>query len=239
MLNRVLITGSSRGIGRAIALRLGKAGYKVAINARSDSDELRSLENELGESFGGKLIFDVSDTEQSRKIITDDIEKNGAFYAIILNAGITADNTFVALSEDEWKGVIDVNLHSFYNVLNPSLMPLIRTKKPGRVVAITSVSGVIGNRGQSNYAASKAGVDGAIKSLAIELASRNITVNSIACGVIQTDMTSDINEDFIKFAVPAKRAGSVDEVSGVVEFLLSKDASYITRQVIGVNGGLC
>ena len=239
MLNRVLITGSSRGIGRAIALRLGKAGYRVVINARSDSDELKSLENELGESFDNKLIFDVSDTEQSRKVITDDIEKNGAFYAIILNAGITADNTFVALSEDEWKGVIDVNLHSFYNVLNPSLMPLIRTKKPGRVVAITSVSGVIGNRGQSNYAASKAGVDGAIKSLAIELASRNITVNSIACGVIQTDMTSDINEDFIEFAVPAKRAGSVDEVSGVVEFLLSKDASSITRQVIGVNGGLC
>ena len=209
MLNRVLITGSSRGIGRAIALRLGKAGYRVVINARSDSDELKSLENELGESFDNKLIFDVSDTKQSRKVITDDIEKNGAFYAIILNAGITADNTFVALSEDEWKGGIDVNLHSFYNVLNPSLMPLIRTKKPGRVVAITSVSGVIGNRGQSNYAASKAGVDGAIKSLAIELASRNITVNSIACGVIQTDMTREINEDFIKFAVPAKRAGSV------------------------------
>ena len=117
MLNRVLITGSSRGIGRAIALRLGKAGYRVVINARSDSDELKSLENELGESFDNKLIFDVSDTKQSRKVITDDIEKNGAFYAIILNAGITADNTFVALSEDEWKGVIDVNLHSFYNVL--------------------------------------------------------------------------------------------------------------------------
>ncbi|KEA45223.1 3-ketoacyl-ACP reductase [Campylobacter mucosalis] len=239
MQNRVLITGSSRGIGRAIALRLAKAGYKVTINARKDSDELKSLQNELGENFSSKLIFDVSDTQKSREAITDDIEQNGAYYAIILNAGITADNTFVALSEDEWKGVIDVNLHSFYNVLNPSLMPLIRTKKPGRVVAITSVSGVIGNRGQSNYAASKAGVDGAIKSLAIELASRNITVNSVACGVIQTDMTENINEDFIKFAVPAKRAGSVDEVSGVVEFLLSKDASYITRQVIGVNGGLC
>ncbi|MCD8213232.1 MAG: 3-oxoacyl-ACP reductase FabG [Campylobacter sp.] len=236
---RVLVTGCARGIGRGIATTLAKAGYKIACNARRKSDELNSLKDELGENFSSELIFDVSNTAQAREKIGADIDKNGAYYAIILNAGITSDNTFVALGENEWKGVIDVNLNSFYNVLNPALMPLIRTKKPGRVVAISSVSGVIGNRGQSNYAASKAGLDGAVKSLAVELASRNITVNSVACGVIQTDMTSEINEDFIKFSVPAKRAGRVEEVASVVKFLLSDGASYITRQIIGVNGGLC
>ncbi|MGG7074429.1 3-oxoacyl-ACP reductase FabG [Campylobacter sp. 9BO] len=236
---RVLITGCSRGIGRGIALCLAKAGYKIVCNARRKSDELEHLKTELGKNFSADLIFDVSDTVAAKEQITDDIEQNGAYYGVVLNAGIISDNTFVALSDDEWKDVINVNLHSFYNVLHPALMPMIRLKRPGRIVAISSVSGVIGNRGQSNYAASKGGLDAAIKSLAIELASRNITVNSIACGVIQTDMTSEINEDFIKFAVPARRAGRVDEVSGVVEFLLSDSASYITRQVIGVNGGLC
>ena len=188
----------------------------------SDYDE-ESLDvaNEGGIDWESYFKKDINDEEFDKVIITT----GGLSYP---KTGSTGIGYFLA----------SFFVHNIVP-LNPSLMPLIRTKKPGRVVAITSVSGVIGNRGQSNYAASKAGVDGAIKSLAIELASRNITVNSIACGVIQTDMTSEINEDFIKFAVPAKRAGSVDEVSGVVEFLLSKDASYITRQVIGVNGGLC
>lgn len=236
---RVLITGCSRGIGAGVARQLASAGYSVVCNARRDSAQLDNLIASLGESFSSKLIFDVSDTKAAKLAIEDDVASNGAYYGIVLNAGITADNTFVALSEDEWKGVIDTNLHSFYNVLNPALMPIIRTKKPARIVAITSVSGVIGNRGQSNYAASKAGLDAAIKSLAVELASRNITANSVACGVIETDMTQDIDENFIKNAVPAKRAGRIDEVAAVVEFLLSEKASYITRQIIGVNGGLC
>lgn len=239
MAKRVLITGCSRGIGRGLALGLAKAGYEIACNARQENNEFKELIKELGDKFSSSLIFDVSDTARARECIENDINTNGAYYGIILNAGITADNTFVALSQSEWSGVIDTNLNSFYNVLSPALMPMIRTKSPGRIIAISSVSGVIGNRGQSNYAASKGGLDAAIKSLAIELASRNITANSIACGVIDTDMSKDINKEFIKFAVPAKRAGRIDEVVGVVEFLLSEKASYITRQVIGVNGGLC
>lgn len=238
---RVLITGVSRGIGKEIALRLARAGYKIACNVRSLNEDFLNLKDELVKlnAFSSQLIFDVSNTKSAKEIITKDIENFGSYYAIILNAGIIKDNTFVGLSEEEWKSVIDINLNSFYNVLNPALMAMIRAKKGGRVVAISSVSAVMGNRGQSNYAASKAGLDAAIKSLAIELASRNITANSVSCGVIQTDMTKDINEDFIKLAVPAKRAGKVSEVSALVEFLLSEDASYITRQIIGVNGGLC
>lgn len=236
---RVLITGCTRGIGRALALYLAKSGYKIACNARQSGDELESLKNELGENFSSSLIFDVADTKGAKSAIDADIERYGAYYGVILNAGITADNTFVALSNSEWRDVIDVNLNSFYNVLNPALMPMIRAKKPARIVAITSVSGVIGNRGQSNYAASKAGLDAAIKSLAVELASRNITANSVACGLIKTDMTKDIDDEFIRTNIPARRAGHVDEVAALVKFLLSDEAGYITRQVIGVNGGLC
>ena len=240
MSKRVLITGSSRGIGASIARRLADDEYEVVLHARSKSDELLKMASELGAKF---MTFDVADTAAAKEAIEADMEANGVYYGVILNAGITRDNTFVGLSDEEWFDVIDVNLNGFYNVLRPALMPMIRARKPARIVTLSSVSGVIGNRGQVNYSASKAGIIGASKALAVELASRGITVNCVAPGLIKTDMSEEIlNSDFLDEVlkvIPAKRAGEADEVAGLVKFLLSGEANYITRQVIGVNGGLC
>ncbi|MDA3062905.1 MULTISPECIES: 3-oxoacyl-ACP reductase FabG [unclassified Campylobacter] len=241
MNKRVLITGSSAGIGKACALRLAKAGYEVVLHGRNLVN-LQAVADEICKFSAKKpeiLIFDVADTEGAKEILTKDLQ-NGVYYGVILNAGITRDNTFAGFEEIEWKSVIDTNLNSFYNVLNPVLMPMIRAKKPARIIVMSSVSGIMGNRGQSNYAASKAGLIAAAKSLAIELASRKITVNCIAPGLIDTAMTDlgELKDEIIK-QIPARRIGEADEVAALAEFLLSENASYITRQVIGVNGGLC
>lgn len=230
---KVLITGSSRGIGEACARELANAGYEVILHGKSKSENLEKLSKELNAK---SLIFDISNTAQCREVLSAELGEN-ALWGVVLNAGITQDGTFAALSENEWKSVIETNLNSFFNVLNPLILPMAR-KREGRIVVMSSVS-AFGNRGQSNYAASKAGLIGAAKSLAIELAARGICVNVVAPGAIKTDMLSeDLPLDSIKKAIPFGRFGEAREVAALVKFLLSEEASYISKQVIGVNGAM-
>lgn len=236
---KILITGASGGIGRAIALDCAKAGYYVICHYNHGKEKAESLLKEIKEKGGnGELIqFDITDRNDCRTKLEALTEVHGALWGIINNAGITKDNTFAGLSGEDWDSVVHTNLDSFYNVLNPLVMPLARKKK-GRIITIASVSGIMGNRGQTNYSASKAGIIGATKALATELASRSITVNCIAPGLIETDMIKDAPQEMIMQTIPMKRAGKPEEVSALAVFLLSEAAGYITRQVISVNGGL-
>ena len=240
MTDTVLVTGSSRGLGRAIAVTLAKQGFTVVVHCRSGMDkaeETLALVREAG-SDGRILQFDVADREQCRTVLEQDMEAHGAYYGVVCNAGITRDGAFPALTEDDWDSVIHTNLDGFYNVLQPITMPMVRRRKPGRIVTLASVSGLIGNRGQVNYSASKAGIIGATKALALELAKRKITVNCVAPGLIDTDILDDVPvEDIVKM-IPANRVGQPEEVAALVGFLMSEGAAYITRQVISVNGGL-
>lgn len=239
---RILVTGASRGIGRAIASALATdpARHIVAhcvndlVGAEQTCTEIRKRA-----ASASCLQFDISDREQTRAALEQELKTNGAFYGVVLNAGVTADGIFPSLTGEAWDKVIRTNLDGFYNVLAPLVMPMIRRRKPGRIVSISSASGQIGNRGQSNYSAAKAGIIGATKALALELASRKITVNCVAPGFIATDMTEDLPMEEMLKAIPMQRAGEPQEVAGAVKFLMSVEASYITRQVIAVNGGLC
>lgn len=237
---RILVTGSSRGIGKAIALQLAEAGFAVTVHCRSGLAAAEAVVAEIIARQGQATLlpFDVCERDQVKKILLEDIEKNGAYYGVVCNAGIARDNAFPALTEEDWDQVISTSLDGFYNVVHPLTMPMVRTRQGGRIVTIASVSGVIGNRGQVNYSAAKAGVIGATKALAIELASRKITVNCVAPGLIETEMTADVPLDEALKMIPMQRVGSVDEVAAVVRFLCSDAAAYVTRQVIGVNGGI-
>ncbi|NNH26110.1 3-ketoacyl-ACP reductase FabG2 [Acinetobacter terrestris] len=240
MSRRILVTGSSRGIGKAIALQLAQSGFDVTVHARSRQQEAAQVVQEiqaLGQSSHA-LLFDVNDRENVMQLLEQDVAEHGAFYGVVLNAGLTRDAAFPALTDNDWDEVISTSLDGFYNVLKPLVMPMIRLKQGGRIVTMSSVSGLMGNRGQVNYSAAKAGLIGATKALALELAKRKITVNCVAPGLIETEMvTEEVKEHALKM-IPLQRMGQVDEVAKVVKFLCSDDASYITRQVISVNGGL-
>jgi len=230
-MRRALVTGSSRGIGRAIALRLAKDGFAVTAHCRSGIAEARQVSSSV-------LQFDVRDRAAAKAALEADVAKNGPYYAVVVNAGIARDNTFAALSDEDWDEVLDTSLGGFYNVMRPLVMPMVRARSGGRIVVLSSVSGVMGNRGQVNYSAAKAGLAGAAKALAVELASRKITVNCVAPGPIATDMIAGAPLEEMLKMVPLGRVGTPEEVAATVAFLLSDDAAYITRQVIGVNGGM-
>lgn len=236
---KVLITGASRGIGRAIAIAVSGAGYHVTAHYNKGKEEAETLQKEILQK-GGKIEliqFDVSNRDECQEKLDKWSEENGAFWGIISNAGISADDSFPGMSGEYWDKVLRTDLDSFYNVLHPLMMPICR-KKQGRIITISSVSGLMGNRGQVNYSAAKAGIIGATKALAVELASRSITVNCIAPGIIETEMIRDAPMDIILPSIPIGRTGKPEEVAALAVFLLSEEASYITRQVISVNGGM-
>ena len=242
MSSSVLVTGSSRGIGKAIALRLAKDGFDVVLHCRSRVDEALAVAAEI-KALGRSariLTFDISDREACKAALEADIAANACYYGVVLNAGIARDGAFPAMSGEDWDAVLRTNLDGFYNVLQPLIMPMVGRKAPGRVVTLASVSGLMGNRGQVNYSAAKAGIIGATKALALELAKRNITVNCVAPGLIETEMTQDLalSKEEMQAMIPLRRYGKPEEVAGAVSYLMGEDAAYVTRQVISVNGGL-
>lgn len=236
----VLITGSSRGIGKETALYLAKNGYNIVLHYKNNLDSALSVKKEI-EALGQTariLNFDIKERYDTKTKIENNIKEHGIYYGVVLNAGIAQDNVFPVMEDSEWDEVINTNLGGFYNVLKPIIMPMIEKRIKGRIITLSSISGLKGNRGQVNYSASKAGIIGATKALSLELAKRGITVNCVAPGIIETDMIKDIPPDEIKKLIPMKRTGTPREVASLINYLLSEDASYITGQAISVNGGM-
>lgn len=240
MTRRCLVTGASRGIGRAIALELAAQGYALALNYRSN--EAAALEVQAAcaalDAPATLLPFDVADREAAAAAIEADTKEHGGYWGLVLNAGVTDDSPLAMMGPEAWDRVLSTNLDGFYNVVRPALMPMVRLRDGGRIVTISSVSGLWGNRGQANYAASKAGVIAATRSLAVEVAKRGITANIVAPGYIETDMLEGLELDAVKESVPMKRLGKPEEVSALVGFLFDERAAYMTAQVLSVNGGM-
>lgn len=237
---RVLVTGASRGIGRATARNLAQMGHPVTLHYRHSTDAAEQLAGEI-ESAGGRatlLGFDVSESGAVRRALEADVEQNGAYWGVVLSAGVTSDAPLAGMAGEDWDRVLRTNLDSFFHVLRPLLMPMVGLRDGGRIVALSSVAGVAGNPGQVNYSASKAGLIGAVRSLGLELAKRKITVNAVAPGFIATDMLEGLPEAELKAQVPMRRIGTPDEVAGLIGYLFGESAGYITCQTISINGGM-
>jgi len=238
---RVLVTGASGGIGRAISAALAADGFEVVIHYSTNAAAAEETAARV-ESLSGKrpalMQFDVTDREKCRALLEADIKEHGAFWGVVSNAGTHSDAPFPKLSSQAWDGVLASNLDGFYNVVQPLIMPMVRARRGGRIVTISSIAGVAGNRGQANYAAAKAGLIAATKSVAQELAKRAITANSVAPGLIDTGMAADAPVERILEMIPMKRLGTAEEIGATVAFLFSPGAAYITGQVLSVNGGM-
>lgn len=232
---RALVTGGSGAIGAAICRELAGQGMRVVVHSYQNPERARALAGEL--DAAETVSFDIASHEATVRAVERLLE-GGPIQVLVHSAGIYADAPLAGMSEAQWQEVIGVSLNGFFNVARPLLLPMLRTRW-GRIVAVSSVAGIMGNRGQANYAAAKAGLHGAVKSLAIEVASRGVTVNAVAPGIIASPMTeSAFSADDVARLVPMKRAGTADEVAALVGFLCSQRASYISGQVISVNGAL-
>ena len=238
-MKNALVTGGSGEIGAAISRRLARSGWRVLVHAHTQADRASALVDEISATGGSaqSITFDVTDPAATSAALGALLEQ-GPIQGVVHNAGIHDDAPMAGMSAKQWHRVIDVSLHGFYNVLQPVLLPMIRTRW-GRIVSVTSVASILGNRGQANYAAAKAGLHGATRALALEVASRGVTVNAVAPGVIATATTAAVfDAERIARLVPMNRAGNPDEVAGLIAYLMSEDAGYVTGQVISINGGM-
>lgn len=235
-----VITGAAKGIGRAIAVELASAGYYTVINYLSDKKGAEETLDLVGKSGGkGEVYgFDIRDTNRAEEVITDIAERLGSIDVLVNNAGIIKDGLFMMMEPENWQSVVDTSLNGFYNMTRPVIEKMVRARS-GSIVSISSASSLLPNRGQANYAAAKAGLNAASRVVASEVARLGIRVNVVAPGLIETDMIKDAPKDHIKTLIPMARIGRPEEVAKVVAFLCSADASYMTGQILSVNGGMC
>lgn len=238
MKKKVLVVGSSRGIGRSVAINLARLGFDIVVHGRTNSKELNETQALINNDDCRSLVFDVANREQSVEVLENEVKQNGAFYGVVLCAGIAKDMPFPGMDAEAWDSVLKVDLDGFYNVLRPLVMPMIQLRSGGRIVVLSSISGVVGNRGQVNYSAAKAGLIGATKALSRELAKRKITVNAIAPGAVETEMIdARLKEEMLK-TIPMGRLAKPEEIAGAVSYLFSESAEYMTGQTLILSGGM-